>query len=218
MNPPTTESELLQRAHKLAGKTLSTLSQELGRQFPENLLTEKGFIGQLLELALGATAGSKPEPDFQELGIELKTLPLNAHHQPKESTFVCTASLPCATGWHESDVYQKLKKVLWIPIEADPIIPLGTRRIGTPILWQPNAAQEKILQQDWEELTEMLTIGDYQNLTAKVGTYLQMRPKAANSSVLRKAINRDGEQQLIVPRGFYLRTCFTKQVLLLSPK
>ena len=218
MNPPKTEQELLDRANELAGKTFASLSQSLNKKIPANLLTEKGWLGQLLELALGATAGSKPEPDFQHLGIELKTLPLNAQQQPKESTFICTASLPCANEWRQSDVWQKLKCILWIPIEADPNIPFSERRIGTPILWRPTTAQEKILQQDWEELTEMLTIGDYQNLTAKVGTYLQMRPKAANSNVLRKAINREGEPQLIVPRGFYLRTIFTKQILFLPPE
>jgi DNA mismatch repair protein MutH len=167
----------------------------------------------LLEHALGATAASRPEPDFAQLGIELKTLPLNAQWQPKESTFVCTAKLPGEANWHESNVYQKLKKVLWIPVEADPNLALSQRRIGKPILWQPTAAQEKILQQDWEELMEMLTLGAYQQLTAKIGTYLQLRPKAANSRVLRAMLNTDSEPLLIVPRGFYLRTCFTKQIL-----
>ncbi|MSP53627.1 MAG: DNA mismatch repair endonuclease MutH [Gammaproteobacteria bacterium] len=213
MLPPKTEQELLQRANELAGKTFFNLSKELHKKIPDNLLTEKGWLGQLLELALGASAGSKPEPDFKELGIELKTLPLNAQHQPKGSTFVCTASLPCATEWQQSNVYQKLKCILWIPIEADPNIPFAERRIGAPILWRLTTVQEKILKQDWEELTEMLTLGDYQNLTARVGTYLQMRPKAANSKVLRESINRESEKQLIVPRGFYLRPHFTKQVL-----
>jgi DNA mismatch repair protein MutH len=214
MQPPRTEQELLQRANNLAGKKFADLSKELNKKIPDNLLIKKGWLGQLLELALGATAASKPEPDFKELGIELKTLPINGQHQPKESTFVCSASLPCAPEWHQSDVWQKLKCILWIPVEADPNILFAERRIGTPILWRPTTTQEKILKQDWEELTEMLALGDYQNLTARVGTYLQMRPKAANSSVLRKAINCEGEKQLIVPRGFYLRTNFTKQILI----
>lgn len=213
MQAPRTEAELLDRANNLAGKTLAALSAELGETLPDNLYSEKGWLGQLLEIALGATAGSKPEPDFQQLGIELKTLPLNAQHQPKESTFVCTAKLPCESEWKQSNVYQKLKKILWIPIEADPHLAFAQRRIGRPILWQPTIEQEKILQQDWEELTEMLTLGDYQHLTAKIGTYLQMRPKAAHSRILKKSIDRDGETQLIVPRGFYLRTVFTKQIL-----
>ena len=112
MQPPQTESELLQRAHDIAGKTLAELSANLGKKIPANLHTEKGWLGQLLELALGASAGSKPEPDFQQLGIELKTLPLNVQLQPKESTFVCTAKLPCESEWRQSNVYQKLKKVL----------------------------------------------------------------------------------------------------------
>ena len=47
----------------------------------------------LLETALGATAGSKAEQDFSHLGIELKTLPINAEGFPLETTFVSLAPL-----------------------------------------------------------------------------------------------------------------------------
>lgn len=52
----------------------------------------------LLELYLGAMAGSKPEQDFPELGIELKTIPVDAAGKPLETTFVCVAPLTGNSG------------------------------------------------------------------------------------------------------------------------
>lgn len=41
---------------------------------PKDLKRDKGWIGVLLEIWLGASAGSKPEQDFAALGVELKTI------------------------------------------------------------------------------------------------------------------------------------------------
>jgi len=49
--------------------------------------------------------------------------------------------------------------------------------------------------------------------TAHHGQYLQILPKASNSKSLCKGINSEGEEILTLPRGFYLRTILTKQIL-----
>src|SRR5688500_18797590 len=87
---PATESELMARARALSGMSLAELARQFGIAVPEAQLRAKGWVGQLLERALGATAGSRAKPDFEALGIELKTLPVDGRGQPKESTFVCT--------------------------------------------------------------------------------------------------------------------------------
>ena len=119
--PPETDDELLYRAQQIAGLTLSQLAAQLQEPVPEKLHHAKGWVGQLLEKALGATAGSLPEPDFQQLGIELKTLPVNRNGQPQESTYVCTVPLQNNhdLDWQQSWVRNKLKRVLWVPIESD---------------------------------------------------------------------------------------------------
>jgi DNA mismatch repair protein MutH len=210
---PQTESELMQRAENLCGMKLGTLAQNLAITSPVDLRSEKGWVGQLLEIALGATAQSKAEPDFQALQIELKTIPLNAKQQAKESTFVCTVPKISPTAFHDSIVYRKLRRVLWFPIEADNNIPLAERRVGIPLLWSPNIEEEKMLAQDWTELTEMLALGYYEKLSAKYGTYLHIRPKAAHSKIHRADLDPEGNLQMIIPRGFYLRTQFTNRVL-----
>ncbi|MCK5498576.1 MAG: DNA mismatch repair endonuclease MutH, partial [Gammaproteobacteria bacterium] len=164
--------------------------------------------------SLGATASSLPEPDFQHIGVELKTLPLNKNGTPKESTYVCAINLTrIESQWEESLVKRKLSRVLWLPIEADPDIPLAARRIGSAILWSPDEEQEATLRRDWEELMDMIATGELEQITAHQGQYLQVRPKAANTKALRNGINDEGEEILTLPRGFYLRTSFTRQIL-----
>jgi DNA mismatch repair protein MutH len=214
VTPPLSEKELLESASKIAGMTLQQIANRQGLATPDNQLHHKGWAGQLLELSLGATAGSRPEPDFQHIGIELKTLPLNRSGSPKETTFVCAINLSTIESrWEESLVKHKLSRVLWIPIEADPEIPLAARRIGSAILWSPDKDQESVLRKDWEELMDMISMGELEQITAHQGQYLQVRPKAANTRALTKGIDSKGEEILTLPRGFYLRTKLTDQVL-----
>jgi DNA mismatch repair protein MutH len=214
VTPPLSEIILLENASEIAGKTLQQIANQQGLATPDDQLHHKGWVGQLLELSLGATAGSRPEPDFQHIGIELKTLPLNRSGSPKESTFVCAINLSeIESHWEESLVKHKLSRVLWIPIEADPEIPLAARRIGSAILWSPDEKQESALKRDWQELMEMIAMGELEQITAHQGEYLQVRPKAANTRALTKGTDSEGEEILTLPRGFYLRTSLTRQIL-----
>ena len=215
MPRPLSETELLTRARMLAGETLATLARKAEVAMPKDLRHAKGWVGQLLEWHLGATAGSKPEQDFQELGIELKTLPIDQAGKPLESTFVCVTPLLGITGlrWEESNVRNKLSRVLWIPVEGSRDIPLAARRIATPFIWSPDVAQEAQLRQDWEELMELVALGRIESITAHHGEVLQLRPKAANGQALTSAIGRQGQLIQTRPRGFYLRTLLTQQLL-----
>lgn len=217
---PKTEDQLLARCHALTGQTLSTVAKACQQAIPHSLHTDKGWVGQLIELYLGADGTNQAQPDFAALGIELKTLPLNQNHAPRESTYVCTAPLTpnCSTQsppetWGSSRVRAKLARVLWVPVEASPEIPIPDRRVGTPFLWSLPSSLENTLQQDWEELTEMLYCGQITNISAKQGVYLQIRPKAAHSRVLLPGRDKEGDSIWVNPKGFYLRTTFTQKIL-----
>ncbi len=213
--PPKSEQELMHRAQQLAGLSFADVAHELNVAVPNNFKRNKGWTGQLIERYLGANAGSKPQQDFVELGIELKTLPLNYKLQPIETTYVCYAPIKNQIGvtWETSSVRNKLQKVLWIPIQGERDIPPAHRMIGSPILWQPNAQQSALLQQDWEELMEAIALGKIESITARMGQVLQLRPKAADGSALTQAIGTDGTTVLTRPRGFYLRKEFTQKIL-----
>lgn len=214
-SPPTSEQDLLARAHALAGMTLGELAAEAGTIPPPDLKRDKGWVGQLLEWHLGASAGSKPVPDFAELGIELKTIPVGYNGKPLETTFVCVAPLIGLHGlhWENSHIRHKLARVLWIPVEGEREIPLAERHVGSPLLWSPSAEEEQQLRQDWEELMDMIVLGRVEHITARHGEVLQLRPKAANSRALTEAYGANGQPIKTLPRGFYLKTTFTASLL-----
>ncbi|HHF4680522.1 DNA mismatch repair endonuclease MutH [Haemophilus influenzae] len=212
---PQTLEQLLAQAQSIAGLTFGELADELHIPVPIDLKRDKGWVGMLLERALGATAGSKAEQDFSHLGVELKTLPINAEGYPLETTFVSLAPLVQNSGvkWENSHVRHKLSCVLWIPIEGSRHIPLRERHIGAPILWKPTAEQERQLKQDWEELMDLIVLGKLDQITARIGEVMQLRPKGANSRAVTKGIGKNGEIIDTLPLGFYLRKEFTAQIL-----
>ena len=212
---PQTLEQLLSQAQSIAGLTFGELADELHIPVPPDLKRDKGWVGMLLERALGATAGSKAEQDFSHLGVELKTLPINAEGYPLETTFVSLAPLVQNSGvkWENSHVRHKLSCVLWMPIEGSRHIPLGERHIGAPILWKPTAEQERQLKQDWEELMDLIVLGKLDQITARIGEVMQLRPKGANSRSVTKGIGKNGKIIDTLPLGFYLRKEFTAQIL-----
>lgn len=213
---PKSEAELMERAHDIAGLSFTELAEEAGMTVPENLKRDKGWVGQLLEWHLGAPAGSKPQQDFAKLGIELKSIPISYSGKPLETTFVSVAPLTGVQGltWETSHVRNKLSRVLWVPVEGEREIPLAKRRVGSPLIWSPDQEEELILKNDWEELMELIVLGKFDQISARHGEALHLRPKAANAKALTEAYSSNGKPIKTLPRGFYLRTQFTEQILL----
>ena len=213
--PPQSEDALVLRARRLAGSSLAGAAERFGLELPPTSTRGKGFAGRLLELALGASAGSKAMPDFPDLGIELKTLPVDMSGKPRESTWVChcplDGSLP--VSWADSWVRRKLSRVLWVPIVYGADQPLADRRIGLPVLWSADAAEDSTLAQDYEGLAERVALGEADTISARHGVALQIRPKAANANQADWVVGHEGEWTLANPRGFYLRASFTGAML-----
>ncbi|MBL4941813.1 MAG: DNA mismatch repair endonuclease MutH [Colwellia sp.] len=219
MNIPSSEAELIRRVQALAGLTLGEIALNASVQVPDDLKRNKGWVGLLLEQVLGASASSRPEPDFPHLGIELKTLPINSMGKPLETTFVCVAPLTGLVGinWQNCWLRKKLSKVLWVPVicdtPSDKKIPLAQRRIGCAFIWSPSAEEEQLLAMDWQELTDMIVLGEVEKIHGKHGQVLQLRPKAANSKAKTQAFDRHGKPFMTLPRGFYLKIPFTQTIL-----
>lgn len=213
--PPKSLAELFERASALAGFSFAQLAAAAQVPVPADLRRDKGWVGQLIERFLGATAGSKQEQDFPELGVELKTIPIDAAAKPLETTFVCTAPLTDIAGltWPQSNVRNKLQCVLWLPIDGRREVPLAERTVGSAFLWRPSVEEETQLQADWQEHMDRIALGRVDTINARHGEYLQLRPKAANGRVLTDAIGADGAMIKTLPRGFYLKIPFTQRII-----
>jgi DNA mismatch repair protein MutH len=195
--------------------TVGELARSLGRSLPRDPARAKGIAGELIELALGADAGNLDLPDFQELEVELKTIPLDVEGRVRESTYVCYLDLDQVEHeeWEGSRVRRKLQRVLWFPVEWNPGGAPADRLLGTARLWSPSPDQESLLRGDWVDLVGKIAVGGIEEITAHMGQALQIRPKAASGSVRVDAPGPEGQLLPTVPRGFYLRARFTEQVL-----
>ncbi len=213
--PPATEIELLKRARILEGKSLQDIGALLGLTLPETPSWGKGRIGEMVERALGATAGNRDVPDFQQLGIELKTVPLDKAGRVQESTYVCYLDLRSAGDreWESSRVHRKLSRVLFIPVLYKKNLPWARRYFGTPLLWSPSSEEEALLRSDWNEIMGRIAVGGIDEITAHMGQALQVRPKARNSAARTQVFGDDGALLATLPRGFYLRARFTESIL-----
>jgi DNA mismatch repair protein MutH len=215
VSAPQNEPELLERARQLSGYTLSQVARKLGVQQPGESVHAKGYAGQLLELALGASAGNLSMPDFPQIGVELKSVPVDLSGKPKESTYVCT--VPLLPGpqmqFEHSCVWHKLQRVLWFPILAERGTAVGDRRLGRPNLWAPTAAQVELLAADFDDHMAMIQTGEVARITAHHGEILQIRPKGATSQDRTWSLNNQGKRVKTNPRGFYLRPAFTADIL-----
>lgn len=207
--PPGTLAELWLRARALTGRSVADVASHLNARVPATLHRDKGFIGELTEAALGAHAPGRSEPDFPDLGVELKTIPVHPDGEPTASTWVGAA--PGGDTWETSHTRRKLASVLWIPVTEHAEV--GARTYLAPRFWRPDPEEEALLRADWEAAVERLALGEAAALRSHHGQALQIRPKAANREVLEWAVDADGEWIRRTPVGWYLRREFTSRIL-----
>src|SRR5262245_21834048 len=106
---------ILAHARALVGVTLAELADGLGLPVPVGNVRTKGWAGQIIERELGAGEGGRRGPDFAELGLELKTVPVGPSGAPLESTAVCHIDPTAIAGesWDSSYARRKLARVLF---------------------------------------------------------------------------------------------------------
>lgn len=213
LKSPQTEDELLNKAKQISGFSLKELAEILEIKIPLSLKQDKGWIGKLIEKALGAYETSHANVDFPHLNIELKTIPIDPiSYEPLETTWICNCPLTELTGvtWETSYCCHKLQKVLFIPIGRNKEF-FEESIIGFPILWKMSPEENFVLKMDFEELLDLIVLGKVNSISAKHGTFLQLRGKSSKTLV--DAYDEKGNIIKRQPLAFYLKTNFTKNII-----
>jgi DNA mismatch repair protein MutH len=214
--PPSLEA-LLAHARALVGVTLAELADGLGLPVPVGTVRTKGWPGRIIERELGVGEGGASGPDFGALGIELKTVPVDATGAPRESTAVCHIDpvAIAAESWETSYVRRKLSRVLFVALEVLPgRSSVGDRRVRLVRLWSPSPDEERILRGDFEHFVRVyFRRGRGGEISGGEGVALQVRPKGRNAEDRRSAFGPDGQAVRIGKCGFYLRPGFVGPIL-----
>ncbi len=210
--PPQSLSELKARLDLIMGFTLGELAAPLHIAVPAGSVHSKGWAGEFVELLLGARAGNLPLPDFVNLGIELKTMPINRNFEPLESTFLCHAPLHQVRGqsFEQSALAGKTAAMLFVFILTGRGMPPARRRLIDYYLFVPTPDERAQIKADFDELMELAAAGRTAQITAHLGTIIQLRPKCADGSQLVPCIDEEGQLSATRPRGFYLRREFNR--------
>lgn len=203
------------RARALEGCALVEIAIALGVPVSDDAVRTKGKGGELLERALGATGGSQAVHDFPELGVELKSIPVDPNGKVLESTYVCRFELDDAetAEWDSSWARAKLACVLWVPVVAERKAPWSSRVVGRAVLWTPSDDEAATLRSDFDDVVGLVGKGDVDALDGRTGDALHVRPKAPNGQRTKRVRTPDGHVIATVPRGFYLRPSFTQRIV-----
>ena len=208
---------LLSHARALVGVELAELADGLGLPVPAGRVRTKGWSGQVVEHELGVAVGGARGPDFEALGIELKTVPVTPALVPLESTAVCQIDPIAIAGesWETSYVRAKLARVLFVALEVpEGARSVGDRRVAAVTLWAPAAADESVLRADFELFVrEYFRRGRAAEITGHLGAVLQVRPKGRNAADDRPGYDSAGNPTRVGKHGFYLRPAFVAAIL-----
>jgi DNA mismatch repair protein MutH len=208
---------LLAHARALVGVELGALADSLGLPVPVGRVRTKGWSGQVIEHELGVAVGGMRGPDFEALGIELKTVPVTPALVPLESTAVCQIDPIAIAGesWETSYARAKMARVLFVALEVPPgARSVGDRRVAAVRLWAPSPEEDAVLRADFELLVrDFFRRGRAAEITGHLGAALQVRPKGRDAADLRDAYDADGRPTRIGKMGFYLRPAFVARIL-----
>lgn len=203
--------ELKERLVKIKGAKISDLVELLEIEKPKNSVHAKGFVGQIIEYILGAHAKNQALPDFTNLDLELKTMPVDENLNPLESTFLCHANLKnVETNFYKSTLYKKIRFILFVFIKTSKNTNVLDREIVGFYFYKASDEDLKIFKADFDELNDLIVQGFANNINARIGTYIQMRPKCATGNDLTEYYDENCEIKYTRPRGFYLRRSFNK--------
>lgn len=153
-----TEKSLLERAHSLKGKTIKDLLK--AKDFDKG----KGAIGQIIEReGFGVANNSDANPDFKELGIELKVLPLKNVAKGlsvKERTKVCSINYNglISEKWITSHAKNKLQKILFVFYYYDKANPVNSKILDY-LLFELENSSEPLIKEDWERTKGLVQDG-----------------------------------------------------------
>ncbi len=211
---------LMAHARALVGVDLAELADQMGLPVPLHAAgpeRTKGWSGQIIERELGVETKGTSGPDFANLGIELKTVPVDEAGKPHESTAVCQIDPVAIAGesWETSTARKKLARVLFVallvPAEARSV---GERRVSAVRLWSPSPEQERTLRADFDLFVrEYFRRGRSDAITGHLGVALQVRPKGKDAADRRDGYDETGAATRVGKCGFYLRPAFVAAIL-----
>lgn len=183
---------ILKYAKQLENRSLRTVCPDECQQLEFNK-QNKGKLGELVEtLYFKYPNNTKAEADFQEVGLELKVTPLyeTKKHQLKSKERLVLENINFMTivneTWDNNSLLKKLRQLLlmfYLHENNKEVVDLIFKLIS---LWSPSEEDWKIIQKDWELITDKIKKGKAHEISEGDTRYLGACTKGANANTVQK--------------------------------
>lgn len=160
--------------------------------------TGKGSLGQLVEeIVFGYNINSNQAPDFEEVGMELKVVPLkyvNVSNKSKAKeeglsvkerislSMIDYCKLADET-WETNTLSKKLLKLLLMFYIHDKELSKMDYKFKLVEKWEPSGADLRIIRKDWETIVTKIRNGEAHNLSEGDTLYLGAATKGSSSKI-----------------------------------
>lgn len=201
--------------HKTLAEAVAALDSAVK---PEDMVGKgKGGLGQLVErFYYGYAPNSKPEADFQEAGLELKTTPLKKNAKGElqiKERLVCDMIDFCQIvnlPFEESPFYKKSLMMLIIFYLHDKGVALRDLEFLYSVLWKLGDKDLLVIKEDYETIVSKIKAGKAHELSEGDTLYLAACRKGQKGDPLRKQpFNALGAPQ----RAFSLKPAYMRTIL-----
>ncbi|QQG46936.1 MAG: hypothetical protein HYZ30_00645 [Candidatus Azosocius agrarius] len=204
-------NDLIMKCNDISYKTLKTIVNKIN--VDNCSMLSRGYVGQVVERFFNNQNGNKSQCDFLNLGIELKTLPLNVKNEPLNPIFICSLSPNLRSlEWKYSNLYNKIKHILWVPYYKFNNCDIFSYKFLKPFFFKINLSQEIVIKADWYNLMNLFYSGNFNNFKF-VGKYIQILSHSKNKFDTINIFNKFGKKEIIIRKAFYFRKIFIKQLI-----
>lgn len=203
---------LIDKAESLKGATIRELLN--GKDFDKG----KGAIGNIIEReGFGIANNNDARPDFEELGIELKVLPLKKNakgdYSVKERTKVCSINYKelIKENWAGSHARYKLDKILFVFYHYDKEDNYNSEILDY-LLFHLENSDEPLIKSDWERTKGLVEEGKAHLLSESQNVVLAASRSGAGKLEERYWPDQPNQSlsQKARQRSFSLKPSFTK--------
>jgi DNA mismatch repair protein MutH len=184
------ESSIVEYATQIIGKTLREVT---GIDHIDDPSVRKGSFGNAVEYYFFKfDPNSDPNPDFNEVGIELKTTPLK---KTKRGDIVSKERLVLSMinymdvvneTWETSTVLKKSSKILLMSYLYEPDANPVDYEFYIVELWGIPEEDFYTIKNDWETVVNKVRTGRAHEISGSDTLYLEACTKSANSNVRRE--------------------------------
>ena len=205
------ERAVLVRLRRYSGQSLQTIAAGLSVKLSNEA---KAGPALLIRRLLGMVNDKARIREFEQFGIEVKTVPISEDGQ----TVFESMSFPrfdhmkvIDETWEESELRDHLQRILFVPlVRRGRKEPRAKHRLGRAFFWSPSEDELDAIGIEWETFVGMIREKKSDRLPSAAQTeYIHVRPKGRDGSDTEPAPGFAG----MMKRCFWLNDSYVRRII-----